>query len=123
MILVISQVWASTFWINLWSSLFFRYLEQFQNNGCEGGLPDNAFNYIRSNGGIDTEISYPYEAQDGSCRYKVNMKGGYDNGFMDIKTGDEQQLKIAVATIGPVSTKYCKYILLGHFLHLNNSPF
>lgn len=77
--------------------------EKFDNNGCEGGLPDNAFNYVRSNGGIDTEKSYPYEAQDGKCRYKPKHKGGYDHGFMDVKSGDEDMLKIAVATIGPVS--------------------
>lgn len=37
------------------------------------------------------------------CHYKKNDIGAIDTGFVDIPEGDEQKLKTAVATVGPVS--------------------
>jgi len=73
------------------------------NHGCNGGLMDFAFKYIKENGGIDTEQSYPYEAMDDDCRYKKKDSGASDIGFVDIPQGDEDALKAALATVGPVS--------------------
>jgi len=73
------------------------------NMGCEGGLMDQGFEYIKENGGIDTESSYPYTAQDGTCHYKKASSGATCKGFVDIPTGDEKALQQAVATVGPVS--------------------
>ncbi|XP_035467019.2 cathepsin L.1 [Scophthalmus maximus] len=75
----------------------------FGNMGCGGGLMDSAFQYIKANGGIDTEDSYPYEAEDGKCRYNPATVGAKCSGYVDIKQGDEDALQEAVASIGPVS--------------------
>ncbi|XP_041964427.1 cathepsin L.1 [Alosa sapidissima] len=73
------------------------------NMGCGGGLMDQAFQYIQANGGIDTEDSYPYEAEDGKCRFKPDSVGATCSGYVDITSGDENALQEAVATMGPVS--------------------
>ncbi|GIY59260.1 cathepsin L [Caerostris darwini] len=73
------------------------------NQGCEGGLMDQAFEYIKENRGIDTEASYPYTAQDGTCHFKKAAVGATVTGYVDIPSGDEDALKKAVATVGPIS--------------------
>ena len=57
-----------------------------------------AFEYIKENGGLDTEESYPYEARDGKCRFKASDIGAKDVGIRRIKAGDENALKHALAT-------------------------
>jgi len=73
------------------------------NMGCNGGLMDDAFEYIKLNGGIDSEESYPYEGVQGKCRYNKTNIAGEDQGFVDIKQGCEHSLKHALATQGPVA--------------------
>jgi len=73
------------------------------NQGCNGGLMDQAFTYIQVNKGIDTEASYPYKAVDGKCKFNAATVGATDSGFVDITAQSEPDLVSAIATIGPIS--------------------
>jgi len=73
------------------------------NNGCNGGLMDNAFEYVLKNGGVDTEESYPYLGKQEKCHFMTKNIGSTCSGFVDVKSGDELALKSALATVGPVS--------------------
>lgn len=73
------------------------------NNGCNGGLMDYAFKYVKENGGIDTEKSYPYTAQDGTCHFNASFVGAKISGFEDVPAGSESALKAALNKAGPVS--------------------
>lgn len=59
--------------------------------------------YVITNHGLDTEASYPYKAEDGKCVFKKTSVGATVKSYHDIPTGNETALKIAVATVGPIS--------------------
>jgi len=76
---------------------------KYGNMGCNGGLMDYSFQYIKENNGIDTESSYPYEARNDKCRFNARNVGATDTGFVDVPTKNEMALQNAIATVGPIS--------------------
>uniref|UniRef100_A0A0D6R7U7 Peptidase C1A papain C-terminal domain-containing protein n=1 Tax=Araucaria cunninghamii TaxID=56994 RepID=A0A0D6R7U7_ARACU len=78
----------------------------FNNFGCSGGLPSQAFEYIKYNGGLDTEETYPYTAKDGVCKYDVNNVGAKVADAVNISLGAEDELKHAVGLVRPVSVAF-----------------
>jgi len=78
----------------------------FNNFGCNGGLPSQAFEYIKYNGGLDTEEAYPYTAQDGICKYDANKIGVKVTDSVNISLGAEDELKAAVGLVRPVSIAF-----------------
>ncbi|CAG9864912.1 unnamed protein product [Phyllotreta striolata] len=70
-------------------------------SGCEGGWMDKAMEYIQLNG-IMTEQQYPYQAIDSYCRFNSSDSSVKVQSHVYVKTGDENDLKAAVAA-QPVS--------------------
>nr|XP_034311058.1 cathepsin L1 isoform X1 [Crassostrea gigas] len=73
-----------------------------ENLGCTAGTPENALNYIARNGGLDTEVSYPYVGKNGRCRFRPTEVGANCQGIVRVPAGDELSLQKAVASIGPI---------------------
>jgi len=85
----------------------------YNNDGCAGGDQGLAFNFIKVEGGIDTEDKYPYQDQDYndnpysySCKYSSDDSAASDNGFVQISYGDEEAMKSALAEKGPLAISF-----------------
>jgi cathepsin H len=80
--------------------------QAFDNHGCNGGLPSHAFEYIHYNGGLDTEETYPYEAKEGKCKFNTYHVGVKVDAVVNITSRNEDELKAAVGSTGPVSVAF-----------------
>ena len=69
------------------------------NYGCNGGLMDNAFEYIEKTP-LQLESAYPYTARQGTC--KSGTGSGKVASYYDVTPNNVAQLKAAIAK-GPVS--------------------
>lgn len=78
----------------------------FNNFGCNGGLPSQAFEYIKFNGGLETETAYPYTAKNGVCKYSSENAVVKVLDSVNITLGAEDELKHAVAFVRPVSVAF-----------------
>ncbi|KAI5082143.1 hypothetical protein GOP47_0001886 [Adiantum capillus-veneris] len=78
----------------------------YNNFGCNGGLPSQAFEYIKYNGGLDTEDAYPYTGADGVCQYSTDSIGVQVYDVVNITLGAEDELKEAVGLVRPVSVAF-----------------
>jgi len=76
------------------------------NQGCRGGLMDNAFKWVISQGGIVGESDYPYTSgtgTTGTCdKSKTTNVVAKFSSFKDVQS-DEDQMATWISTNGPLS--------------------
>ena len=84
----------------------------YNNHGCEGGLPSQAYEYIKYNPqGLQSETAYPYHAaESASCQLSHKDDGTAAAAQVlevyNITSQAEGDLEYAVTHIGPVSVAY-----------------
>ncbi|XP_050204800.1 senescence-specific cysteine protease SAG39-like [Mercurialis annua] len=69
-----------------------------EDQGCQGGLMEDAFKFIKRNKGITTEANYPYRGVDGKCNTKrESSKVAKITGYHVVPSNSEAALLKAVA--------------------------
>ena len=71
------------------------------NQGCNGGLMDQAFQFIIAHDGICSEADYPYTGSNGACQANCSSSAIIRQ-YVDVTPHDETALQTAVA-MQPVS--------------------
>ncbi|KAK1407450.1 hypothetical protein QVD17_39066 [Tagetes erecta] len=70
--------------------------------GCNGGLMNNAFEYILKAGGVQKESDYPYTGKDGTCHFDKTKIAASVSNFSVIGT-DEDQIAANLVQNGPLA--------------------
>nr|GEY77877.1 cysteine proteinase 3-like [Tanacetum cinerariifolium] len=92
--------------VSLFKQQLVDYASDFNNFGCNDGLPLQAFEYIKYNGGLDLEEAYPYTEVDGVSKYSSENAAIHVLETVNIIMGAEDELKHAVGVVRPVSVAY-----------------
>ncbi|CAF3845536.1 unnamed protein product [Rotaria magnacalcarata] len=72
------------------------------NNGCSGGYLGATLGYIKEHRGLQSDASYPYKTTQQSCKAR-SSKVGAIKGYGNTLRGDEEGMRQALATYGPLA--------------------
>lgn len=71
------------------------------NNGCNGGMMERAYEFLKENNGLAAESAYAYEGEEGTCKDNASPVATI-TGYEKVPMNDESALLNAVAN-QPVS--------------------
>lgn len=72
------------------------------DQGCNGGLMENAFNYLKDAGGIETEGDYPYKGTGATCSFDQTKAKIKVESFSFVEK-NEDVIKEALFKTGPLA--------------------
>lgn len=72
------------------------------DDGCNGGLPNTAYEAIEQLGGLETEDAYPYDGRDEKCHFKQNLARVQITSGLNI-TSNETQMAQWLVQNGPIT--------------------
>lgn len=73
------------------------------DEGCNGGLMENAFQYLKENGGIELSKDYPYKGYKQKCKFDKSKSAMKVTGFHFAPSEDEEVIKQMLYTTGPLA--------------------
>merc|ERR1712168_1122706 len=82
------------------------WAQAFNNHGCNGGLPSQAFEYIRYAPGIMAEADYPYTAKDGTCQFDASKAVVNVIQSVNLTALDEDEMANALVGYQPISIAF-----------------
>jgi len=74
------------------------------DDGCEGGDPPTAYEYVISAGGMEPNADYPYTAEDGNCNFqKQDVVAKISNWQYATELYSEEEIQANLLSWGPLS--------------------
>ena len=85
------------------------------NSGCNGGWPDRALSWAKSNGGFMTETAYPYVGTRSTCKFSSSKAVVKIANVYDFAANNPTKMQEYLMTYGPLAvcvdaTKFNSYL-------------
>jgi len=73
------------------------------DQGCDGGIMENAFEYLTNKGGLMATKDYKYTGRQGTCRFSASKAVVKLSGFNKLDSTDEDEIATYLSQTGPLS--------------------